>query len=80
MIPVTDEHMHLASANTNDDCRLDIKAKGFWQRGQTALFDIRVTHVNSTSQKSQPTTQVFRRHEEAKKCEYMQRVLDVEHR
>ena len=78
LIPITGETMQLRSANTNDDSRLDIKAKGFWQRGQTAFFDIRITHVNSASQKHRPTSAIFRSHEAAKKREYMQRVLEVE--
>ena len=70
--------MLLKSANTEDESRLDIKAKGFWQRGQTAFFDIRTTHVNSASQKHKSTSAIFRTHEAAKKREYMQRVLEVE--
>ena len=57
---------------------LDIKAKSFWQRGQTAFFDVRVTHVNSESQKNQETSKIFKSHEMAKKREYLQRVLEVE--
>ena len=78
LIPVTGERMALRTANTNDESRLDIKAKGFWQRGQTAFFDIRITHVNSTSQKNKTTSAIFRSHEEAKKREYLQRVLEIE--
>ena len=47
--------------------------------GQTAFFDIRVTHVNSLSNKNRNTAQTFRLHENAKKREYMQRILEVEH-
>jgi len=78
LIPVTGERMALRTANTNDESGLDIKAKGFWQRGQTAFFDIRITHVNSTSQKNKTTSAIFRSHEEAKKREYLQRVLEIE--
>ena len=66
LIPVTKEHMKLKTANTNDESRLDIKARGFWRRGETAFFDIRVTHVNSRTNKE-------------KKREYLERVLHVEH-
>jgi hypothetical protein len=79
LIPVTGERMMLKSANTKDESRLDIKANGFWQRGQTAFFDIRTTHVNALSQMTKKTSAIFRSHEEAKKREYLQRVLEIEH-
>ena len=79
MLPVTNETFRLRTANTSQEARLDIKANGFWQRSQTAFFDIRVTHVNSSSQIQKPTTTIFREHENSKKREYMQRVIDVEH-
>ena len=41
------ERLHLRSAVTSSEARLDIKAGGFWSRGFTAFFDVRVTHVNS---------------------------------
>ena len=67
LIPVTKEHMKLKTANTNDESRLDIKARGFWRRGETAFFDIRVTHVNSRTNKHLETNIIFRTHEQAKK-------------
>ena len=79
LIPVTNEHMRLKTANTNDQSRLDIKANDFWRRGLTAFFDIRVTHVNSQSNKNQETPAIFRKHETSKKREYMERVLEIEH-
>ena len=79
LLPVTNEAFDLRTANTSTEARLDIKASGFWQRSQTAFFDIRVTHVNSSSQNQKPTAQIFREHEMAKKREYNQRVIDVEH-
>ncbi len=30
------------NANTTDDARLDMNARGFWQRGQLAFMDLRV--------------------------------------
>ena len=78
LIPVTNEQFERRSANTADEARLDIKAKGFWQRGQTAFFDVRVTHLNTSTQRGQTTSKIFRAHEMAKRREYLQRVLDVE--
>ena len=78
LIPITKETFINKTANTSDGARPDIKAKSFWQRGQTAFFDIRVTHVNSQSQKHQTTAKTFRNHEMSKKREYMQCILDVE--
>ena len=54
------------------------KAVGFWARGVTAFFDVRVTHVNSKCYQSKPTSEVFKEQEEEKKRKYQQRVLDVE--
>ena len=78
LIPVSGETFQLKTANTQDEARLDIKAKStlfqtyilcrvwwsvtgkaksFWQHGQTAYFDVRVTHVNAASQLSDDKTQ-----------------------
>ena len=44
-----------------------------------SIFDVRITHVNSKSAKNQKTAEIFRKHENAKKREYLDRVLQVEH-
>ena len=41
------EQLHLRSAVTSSEALLDTKAGGFWSRGVTAFFDVRVTLVNS---------------------------------
>ena len=79
LLPVTNEIMRLKSANTDNGARLDLKARGFWRRGQTAFYDIRVTHVNSKTNSKKLTLEVFREHEQAKKREYLERVIEVEH-
>ena len=55
------------------------KVSDFWQNGQTAFFDIRVTHVNATSSKQKSCENIYRDNENSKKREYLQRVIDVEH-
>ena len=39
--PLSGERLPL-SANKEDEARLDIRAKGFWDRQQDAFFDVRV--------------------------------------
>ena len=38
-----------------------------------------MTHVNSSSQAQKSTQQVFKSHEDSKKREYLERVLNIEH-
>ena len=77
--PVTTETFSLASANTADDARLDIKTRGFWSRGQDAYFDVRVFYPNASSYRSLSLNSAYKRHEDAKKREYGHRVRDLEH-
>ena len=39
----------LRGANKTPDARLDIRARGFWAREQSAFFDVRVCHPNADS-------------------------------
>ena len=77
LLPVTVE-MNSRSANTSDEARLDIRARGFWRRGQNAFFDVRVTNADSASQVNSSIPSIFRKHEESKKREYNERVMQIE--
>lgn len=79
LIPLTNEHFRLKSANRSDESRLDIKANDFWRHGQTAFFDVRITHVNSKCYKNQSTTKTFHDQESEKKRSYNERIINVEH-
>ena len=79
LIPLNDEQLNLKSTTTSQDARLDIKTGGFWQRGITAFFDVRVSHVNSKCNQNKTTSTIFKEQEqEKKKRKYQQRILDVE--
>ena len=43
-----------------------MKAGGFWSRGVTAFFDVRVTHVNSKCNRGKATSTIFKGQEEKK--------------
>ena len=74
--PVTGEEFDLRSANTEDEARLDIKARGFYRQGQCAFFDIRIDNLNAVSNKSQ-TTEILLCHEN-EKWVYNRRVIEIE--
>ena len=60
------------------DARLDIRARGFWRKGQNAFFDVRTTNADNASQKEKPIKSVLRNHEQEKKRQYNARVMEIE--
>ena len=72
------EHLNRGS-NKAQDAKLDIHARGFWERRRSAFFDVRVCHPNAASSRDLETQQIYRIHENEKKRLYSRRVLDIEH-
>ena len=64
---------------TGDNSRPDIRAKGVWRDCQNAYFDVRVTNVNSVSQKNMQVDKILSNHEKEKKRCYNDRIMNVEH-
>ena len=60
------------------DARLDVHARGFWDRQGSAFFDVRVFHPNPESYKDLTIQQIYPKHEDEKKRLYANRVLEVE--
>ena len=50
---LTGEQFKQRAANTLDEARLDVAARGFWVAGQIAFFDIRVCYSNATRHANQ---------------------------
>ena len=74
------ETFDLASANTENNARADIRAKGFWGlRQQCAFFDITVFNPNVQSNQMFALTSCYRHHKKRKKRVYEQRVVEIEH-
>ena len=67
-----------SGANRAPDARLDIHARGFWERQRSAFFDVRVCHPNADSYRDLDLKQIYKQHENDKKRFYTQRVMDVE--
>ena len=65
------------SANSSDEARLDVSARGFWQRGQRAFFDVRVFNPFAKSHLNQKLDMVFSWNENVKKRHYNQQIIDI---
>ena len=75
---ISGEHLNRGS-NKAQDARLDIHARGFWERHRSAFFDVRVCHPNAVSYRDLEPQQIYRIHEKERKRLYSERVLDIEH-
>jgi len=49
------------------------------EAGQDTFFDVRVFHPNASSNRPGRLSAVYKKHEDEKKREYDQRILDIEH-
>ena len=70
---ITGEELN-RGANKVPDARIDVHTRGFWDRQQSAFFDVRVCHPNADLSPKQ----LFQLHENEKKRQYSRRVLEVE--
>ncbi len=73
--PLTGEFFSARSVNTSNHARPDIRARGFWNNHQDAFFDVRVFYSNAPSNRF---GDAYKRHEQAKKREYGQRIREIE--
>ena len=65
-------------ANKAPDARLDIHARDFWERQRSAFFDVRVCHPNADSYRDLTPKQIYKKHENEKKRQYAERVMEIE--
>ena len=60
-----------AAEKVDPELRGDVGVHGFWKRGQTTIFDIRVTDTNASSNRGLDPKKVLKRHEKEKKGKYL---------
>ena len=66
-------------SNKAADARLDIHARGFWEKQRSAFFDVRVCCPNADTYEHLEIPKIYKMHEDEKKRKYAERVNDIEH-
>ena len=74
---VTGETLNRGANKAPDAC-LDIHARGFWERQRYAFFDVRVCHPSADSYRDLTPKQIYKKHENEKKRQYAERVMEIE--
>ena len=77
ILDITGEVLNLG-ANKSADARLDIHARGFWEKCASAFFDVRVCHPNADTYIHNSPKQIYKMHEQEKKRQYATRGLEIE--
>ena len=76
LLPIGEREM---SGNTSDKARLDVSGVGVWGTHERTFLDIKVFHPNCVSYVGKEIEKVYVQHENMKKRDYRERVLNVEH-
>ena len=77
--PLTGETLNGRTANQDDNSRLDVKCKGFWNSSQDAFFDVRIVNPLASSYRNLTLEAVFKANEKEKRRAYEERVRNIEH-
>ena len=78
MLQEVDSEPLPTAANRKDDGHPDIRALGFWRRGQSAFFDVRIFHPNAQSYQASGIEPLYRRHENETKRSFGHQVREIE--
>ena len=75
LLPLSGEHIR---GITSEDARLDVSAVGFWRPQERTFLDVRIFDPNCKTYIGKDPQDVYKLHENAKKNDYCDRVLQVE--
>ena len=78
-VSLSGEDLSNRTANRSNEVRLDVRARGFWERGQQAFFDLRVFDPNTCRYLNKSLQHCHVINENEKKRTYNERVLQIDH-
>ena len=73
------EHMRHRTANTANEARVDISARGFWSRGERAFMDIRIFYSMAACYSDINLDAAHKRNEQEKIRAYGERIENIDH-
>ena len=79
LVPLSGQKFEAKTTTTCDEARADVQAAGFWTRGEDAYFDVRVFHPDASSYLAKSPADLFHMHEQRKRLQYQERIINVDH-
>ena len=79
LTPLTGKELDSRTANTANEARIDIRARGVWIRGQQAVLDVRACDPNACRYLNKSLQQCHIMNEQLKRKAYNERVLQIKH-
>ena len=78
LLPLHGEHLRYRTANTTNEARVDISARGFWTPGQKAFMDIRIFDPMAACHRDNTLDAAHKRNEQEKIRAYGDRIQHVD--
>ena len=78
LLPLDGEHMQYRTANTSNEARVDISARGFWTRGQKSFIDVRIFDPMAPCHRELTLEAAHQRNEREKIRAYGERIQHVD--
>ena len=79
LVPLSAKNLSNRTGSRSNETRLDVRARGFWERGQQALLDLRVLDPNACRYLNNSLQQYHVIYANVKKRAHNERALQVDH-
>ncbi|KAG0723259.1 hypothetical protein GWK47_042998 [Chionoecetes opilio] len=78
LLPLDGEHMRYRTANTANEARVGVSARGFWTKGRRAFMDIRIFDPMAACHRELSLEAAHQRNEQEKIRAYGERIQHVD--